>query len=68
MDVGFTTSMRASDKPAFHRQYTIENHISTLYGVIEALDLRGITFYCRIGAGQFPLRIPPRTPRTCAAW
>ena len=34
-----------SDKPAFHRQYTIENHISTLYGVIEALDLRGITFY-----------------------
>ena len=35
-----------SDKPRFHRQYTIENHISTLYGVIEALDLRGITFYC----------------------
>ena len=34
-----------SDKPAFHRQYTIENHISTLYGVIKALDLRGITFY-----------------------
>ena len=35
-----------SDKPASHRQYTIENHASTLYGVIEALDLRGITFYC----------------------
>ena len=35
-----------SDKPAFHRQYTIENHISTLYGVIEALELREITFYC----------------------
>ena len=34
-----------SDKPASHRQYTIENHVSTLYGVIEALDLSGITFY-----------------------
>lgn len=35
-----------SDKPAFHRAYTIENHIAVLYGLIDALDLQGITFYC----------------------
>ena len=35
-----------SDKPAFHRAYTIENHIAVLYGLIQALELRDITFYC----------------------
>jgi len=51
-----------SDQPAFHRQYTIENHISTLYGVIEALDLRGITFYCMDWGGPISFAYSTANP------
>ena len=44
-----------SDKPAFHRQYTIENHISTLYGVVRQLDLRDITMYIMDWGGPIGL-------------
>jgi haloalkane dehalogenase len=44
-----------SEKPAFHRAYTIENHIAVLYGLIAALELRGITIYCMDWGGPISM-------------
>jgi len=44
-----------SEQATFHRQYTIENHISTFFGVVESLNLRDITIYCMDWGGPISL-------------
>jgi haloalkane dehalogenase len=60
-----------SDKPARREDYTYQRHVDWMRGVIEALDLRGITLVCQDWGGLIGLRLvaedPDRFARVVAA-
>jgi haloalkane dehalogenase len=46
-----------SDKPARREDYTYQGHVDWIRGLIEALDLRGITLVCQDWGGLIGLRL-----------
>ena len=46
-----------SDKPAAREDYTYARHVAWMRGVVEALDLRGITLVCQDWGGLIGLRL-----------
>lgn len=60
-----------SDKPARREDYTYQRHVDWMRGVVEALDLRGITLVCQDWGGLIGLRLvaemPDRFARVVAA-
>lgn len=60
-----------SDKPARREDYTYLRHVTWIAGLIEQLDLRGITLFCQDWGGLIGLRLAaehePRFARIVAA-
>ena len=60
-----------SDKPAAPEDYTYQHHIDWMRGMLEALDLRGVTLVCQDWGGLIGLRVvaehPERFARVVAA-
>jgi haloalkane dehalogenase len=60
-----------SDKPVRREDYTYQRHVDWMRGVVEALDLRGITLVCQDWGGLIGLRLvaehPDRFARVVAA-
>lgn len=46
-----------SDKPAARADYTYQRHVDWLAGVLQALDLKGITLFCQDWGGLLGLRL-----------
>lgn len=46
-----------SDKPAAREDYTYARHVAWMRGLVEALDLRGITLVCQDWGGLIGLRL-----------
>src|SRR5436305_248757 len=46
-----------SDKPASPADYTYQRHVDWMHGVLEALDLRGVTLVCQDWGGLIGLRL-----------
>jgi haloalkane dehalogenase len=46
-----------SDKPARREDYTYQRHVDWMAGVLEALDLRGVTLVCQDWGGLIGLRL-----------
>jgi haloalkane dehalogenase len=46
-----------SDKPVRREDYTYQRHVDWMRGVVEALDLRGITLVCQDWGGLIGLRL-----------
>jgi haloalkane dehalogenase len=51
-----------SDKPAHREDYTYQRHVDWMTGVVETLDLRGITLVCQDWGGLIGLRIAAEQP------
>jgi haloalkane dehalogenase len=60
-----------SDKPVRREDYSYQRHVDWMRGVVEALDLRGITLVCQDWGGLIGLRLvaehPGRFARVVAA-
>src|SRR5947208_12466799 len=60
-----------SDKPAAPEDYTYQHHTDWMRGMLEALDLRGVTLVCQDWGGLIGLRVvaehPERFARVVAA-
>jgi haloalkane dehalogenase len=60
-----------SDKPVARDDYTYQRHVDWMRGVLEALDLRGVTLVCQDWGGLIGLRLlaehPERFARVVAA-
>ncbi len=60
-----------SDKPVRRDDYTYQRHVDWMRGLIEALDLRGVTLVCQDWGGLIGLRLvaehPDRFARVVAA-
>src|SRR5437870_2750910 len=46
-----------SDKPASPADYTYQRHVDWMHGVLEALDLRGVTLVCQDWGELIGLRL-----------
>jgi haloalkane dehalogenase len=55
-----------SDKPAARSDYTYQRHVDWMRGVIEHLDLRGITLVCQDWGGLIGLRLAAEHPQRFA--
>jgi haloalkane dehalogenase len=60
-----------SDKPARREDYTYARHVAWMAGVLDRLDLRGVTLFCQDWGGLIGLRLvaehPERFARVVAA-
>jgi haloalkane dehalogenase len=55
-----------SDKPVRREDYTYQRHVDWIRGVIERLDLRGITLVCQDWGGLIGLRLAAEHPERFA--
>lgn len=55
-----------SDKPAAREDYTFQRHVDWMAGLLEALDLRGITLVCQDWGGLIGLRLAAEHPERFA--
>ncbi len=55
-----------SDKPARRTDYTYQRHVDWMRGVVERLDLRGITLVCQDWGGLIGLRLAAEQPQRFA--
>ena len=55
-----------SDKPVRREDYTYQRHVDWMRGVIERLDLRGITLVCQDWGGLIGLRLAAEHPERFA--
>jgi haloalkane dehalogenase len=51
-----------SDKPVRREDYTYQRHVDWMRGVVEALDLRGVTLVCQDWGGLIGLRLVAEHP------
>lgn len=55
-----------SDKPAAREDHTYQRHVDWMAGLLEALDLRGITLVCQDWGGLIGLRLAAEHPERFA--
>src|SRR5438067_8568152 len=51
-----------SDKPTHREDYTYQRHVDWIRGVLETLDLRGITLVCQDWGGLIGMRLATEHP------